>query len=696
LDVTDFGRFGFSAKFDLTLRMQEENGGLSCVCKYNEDLFTGVTITHLLEQYRRLLEQIIAAPGERIGNYSLVTPRARPLIPDPAASLSAPDYPAVTESVARMVREGPARPAIEQGGRIWSYAELGRACDALARTLRDLGVERGSVVAVTGRSSFGLVTGMLAVLAARGVMLPVAADLPERRKLLMLREAGATHLLLVGQGTPGDDWVREAAPVRVVRVDEGTGAALDAETAASGEAASLPPPGPDDPAYIFFTSGTTGTPKGVLGVHRAVGHFLEWQRATFGIAPGDRCGQLTNISFDVVLRDVFLPLSSGATLCLPPAELTPDQVPGWLASERIGVVHVVPSLASMWLDHAPADLRLPALRRVFLAGEALTDMLVRRWRAIVSQTCEIINLYGPTETTMVKCFYRVPAEVLPGVQPVGSSLPWSQALVLSEGNRLCGVNEPGEIVLRTPFMTRGYLNAASEQEAHFVPNPFGGEPGERLYRTGDLGRLRPDGALLVLGRLDHQVKIRGVRIEPEEVTAVLGGHPRVRACAVIGRELGSQPVALVAYVVADGEVPTAAALRAHLAERVPAAMVPSAFVFLESLPLTANGKLDRRALPAPDASDGQDEEEPIAPRTPVEEAVAGIWSEVLGVPQIGVHDDFFSLGGHSLLATRVVARLRSVFGIELPLRTLFEAPTVAGLTAVVTRHLLDPAAGAAR
>jgi acyl-coenzyme A synthetase/AMP-(fatty) acid ligase/acyl carrier protein len=427
----------------------------------------------------------------------------------------------------------------------------------------------------------------------------------------------------------------------------------------------------------------------VLGVHQGIGHFLDWQRSTFGIAPGDRCGQLTNISFDVMLRDVFLPLWSGATLCLPPRDLPPDQVLAWLTSEEISVVHVVPSLAHAWLDHAAPVVSLPSLRWVFLAGEPLTDTLIRRWREVVPDDCGVANLYGPTETTMVKCCYRVPRELLPGVQPVGGPLPQSQALVLSEEGRLCGVNEQGEIVLRTPFMTRGYVNAPEEQDKRFIANPFGSDPGDLVYRTGDLGCYRSDGALMVLGRLDHQIKIRGVRIEPEEVTAVLSQHPQVRACAVIGKALGAQPLALVAYVVAGrGEI-NGAALRSYLAERLPAALVPSAFLFLEDLPLTPNGKLDHRRLPVPDAAAGHEENDHVAPRTPLEEAVARLWGDVLGVARVGVHDDFFELGGHSLLATRIVARVRTAFGIELPLRTLFEAPTVAGLVMVIAQRLLE-------
>jgi acyl-coenzyme A synthetase/AMP-(fatty) acid ligase/acyl carrier protein len=345
---------------------------------------------------------------------------------------------------------------------------------------------------------------------------------------------------------------------------------------------------------------------------------------------------------------------------------------------------VVPSLAHAWLEHARPGLRLPSLRWVFLAGEPLTDGLVRRWRGVTAGECGLVNLYGPTETTMVKCWYPVPPHPLPGVQPVGRPLPDTQALVLSGENRLCGVNEQGEVVLRTRFMTRGYINAGEAQRQHFIPNPFGSDPGDVLYRTGDLGRYRADGTLVVLGRLDRQVKIRGVRVEPEEVTAVLSRHPQVRACAVIGRALGDQPMALVAYVVpTEGEIGSTA-LRAYLGERLPAPLVPSAFVFLKHLPLTPNGKLDAHRLPAPDGENGREAPaQPTAPRTPLEDWVAGMWAEVLGVERVGVHDDFFALGGHSLLATRIVARVQTKYGVALPLRTLFEAPTVAGLAAVI-------------
>jgi amino acid adenylation domain-containing protein len=677
---------GIGAKFDLSFRIRERPTGLSCICAGNADLFGAKTLEHLLDQFRELLEQAVASPDRSIGAYSLVTERSRGLLPDPRAVLAEPAYPLVTEAFRQVAARTPSRTAIEQEGRRWSYGELAASVDSLALRLAAGGLPHGGVAAVSGLPSFGLVASMLAILSSGGVMLPLAADLPDRRKHLMLREAGAKLMLQVGEAE--DAWVPDLPPEAVLRISEHTGQAKGpapiARPEATGHEAALEP---DDPAYIFFTSGTTGTPKGVLGLHKGLSHFLTWQSHTFAVGSSDRCAQLTNISFDVALRDMLMPLWSGATLCLPPAGLPPDRVTAWLGSAEITVVHAVPSLAQTWLAQAPPDLSLPCLRWVFSAGEPLTDTLVHRWRRVASG-CGVINLYGPTETTMVKCFYRVPDEVLPGIQPVGESLPGSQALVLTADNQLCGVNELGEIVLRTPFRTRGYINSAEAQERQFLANPFRGDPGDLVYRTGDLGRYRPDGSLMVLARLDQQVKIRGVRIEPEEVTAVLSRHPRVAACAVIARAEQDEAI-LVAYVVAAGDRASAGELRAFLAERLPAALVPSTFVFLDRLPLTPNGKLDRRALPAPDQSGGEFEQPYVAPRTPIEGLLAGMWADVLGVPRVGVHDDFFGLGGHSLRATQIIARARAAFGIELPLRSLFESPTVAGLSLTVARRMIE-------
>ena len=334
-----------------------------------------------------------------------------------------------------------------------------------------------------------------------------------------------------------------------LRVKADTAQLADWENEPELRAVELSQLSTDDAACIFFTSGTTGIPKGILGCHKSLSHFLQWQRETFAVGPRDRSAQLTSPSFDVVLRDVFLPLTSGSTLCLPADVdgIGPADLVRWLEGERITLLHTVPALAQFWLDNAPPEVSLPELRLVFFAGEPLTDTLVRRWRKAFVGGAEIINLYGPTEITLAKCFYRVPAEPFPGVQAVGQPLPETQALVVTENCQLCGVSELGEIVLRTPFRSLGYVNVPGRNG--FVRNPFRMAEADWLYRAGDLGRYRPDGTLEILGRRDDQIKIRGVRVEPCEVAATLARHPAVQACTVIPARNSRQETQLVAYVV---------------------------------------------------------------------------------------------------------------------------------------------------
>ncbi|MCP4655051.1 MAG: alpha/beta fold hydrolase [bacterium] len=335
-----------------------------------------------------------------------------------------------------------------------------------------------------------------------------------------------------------------------------------------------------------------------------------------------------------------------------------------------------------WLSDVPAGLRLPSLRWVFSAGEPLSEGLVRRWREVFPGAGGIVNLYGPTETTLAKCFHRVADPPAPGIQPVGSPLPHTQALVLGRSGRLCGIGELGEIVLRTPFRSLGYVNAAIESARRFRPNPFAAEAGELLYFTGDGGRYRLDGQLAIYGRLDDQVKIRGMRVEPAEIRAVLESHPQVSSSVVLARKDHAGAPQLVAWVVADDGF-RLAELREWLREKLPDYMVPAAVVPLERLPLLPNGKVDRRALPAPEAVGRETESGTRAPRDAVELALAQLWEELLGVERIDVRDDFFDLGGHSLLAVRLMAAIRTRFGRELPLEALFRGATVERLAAVL-------------
>lgn len=677
------------SKFDITLYAQATTTTVDLQLAYRTDLFRRERMCEMLNQYEQLLTQIIAAPDQNIADYSLLTPAARERLPDPGQPLAEPVHEPITTMIAHWAKQTPDRPALSQGRRTWSYGELIERAETIARALRAAGLAQEETVAVSGSRSFGLIAGMVGVFLSGGVLLLLDPNLPLERQKLMIREARVKALIRL-QGEPAAPLYPAAqGPDGLdLEVDPATGRLDPAGT--GRPAAALPELKPDDPAYIFFTSGTTGTPKGVLGCHKGLSHFLRWQGETFNIRPEDRAAQLTGLSFDVVLRDIFLALTRGATLCLPETRHIPDsaELLGWLERERISLLHTVPALAQAWLSEAPAS-PLPQLRWAFFAGEPLTDVMVRQWRKVFPN-CEIINLYGPTETTLAKCYYHVPADPPPGVQPVGRPMPQTQALIMAGANRRCGLNEPGEIVLRTPFRSLGYINAPAETGQRFVKNPFRDDDWDWLYYTGDRGCYRSDGLLEILGRLDDQIKIRGVRVEPGEVSTLLAQHPGVKTCAVIAHKDPDQQAQLVAYVVPQApDGPPASELRAYLSRRVPPALVPAAVVMLNSLPLTANGKLDRKRLPAPAEFSPQGDIHFTAPEGAVEQMLAQIWQEVLGLEAIGVHDNFFQLGGHSLLATRIISKIRQEYDFELPLRNLFELPTIAELAPVIEEILVN-------
>jgi amino acid adenylation domain-containing protein len=672
-----------ASKFDLTLYVRQHGNDLGLTLVYRSDLFSEQRMRSLLGQYRCVLEQIVASPEKPIELYSLVTSESRPLLPDPSVILDEPAQELVTQTFSIRVKLRPADPAISHGERTWSYAQLASCAEALAGRIAANGLASADVVAVYGEPSFGLIVAMLATLMAGGVLLPVDPALPVERKRRMLQESKAKWLLYVGARHPTDSWLEEHFVSGILFIDPQNAAALEPEIEKELRLTKLPVVKPDNPAYIFFTSGSTGVPKGVLGCHKGLSHFLRWQSETFAIGPGDRVAQLTALSFDAVLRDVFLPLTSGAVLCLPEIKdlHEPQGVLDWLEREKITVLHAVPSVARSWLTEQRVKVNLANLRWAFFMGEPLGDAFVGQWRAAFHNRAGIVNLYGPTETTLIKCFYRVPAVMDAGVQPIGGPIADTQILVLNKNNQLCGLNEPGEIVLRTPFRSFGYVNAPEETSRRFVKNPFRDDAEDLVYFTGDAGCYRPDGTVAILGRLDDQIKIHGVRVEPAEVAAMLAHHPLVQDCAVVGKKDEQDDWRLVAYVVGSaGEKVTTAQLCSYLLDQLPPAMVPSWFVFLPVLPLTANGKVDRQALPHPDLAGARQEEIYTPPRTKTENLVASVWAEVLRTNRVGISDNFFELGGHSLLATQIVSRLRKLLQVDLSLRALFENPTVASLS----------------
>ena len=675
------------AKFDLTVYVREDNQCLSFEIIYNTALFRQSSMVCLLQQYYHLLEQMVSDPNQSIWAYSLVTPESRSLLPDASMELAESIFLPVTSEFLAWAEKLPTHEAITQEGNFWTYKELSASAQRLARRIVAHGIQPGDTVAVIGPRCFGMIVSMMGTFMSGGVLLAVDRHLPVNRQRLMLETAQAKCLLYVGNWRSEDLWLRAVPGLSIIGVTKKGGKEIATRKLPVLDDVTLPEISPDAPAYIFLTSGTTGIPKAVLGCHKGLSHFLAWQRQRFEVGPGDRCAQLTGLSFDVVLRDVFLPLTSGATLALPDELLEPasERTLLWLDHEDITLLHVVPTLAQCWVG-SHNNVKLHRLRWAFFAGEPLTDTLVRKWRDTVPETSEIVNLYGPTETTLVKCFQVIPREPSPGVQPIGRPLPQTQALVLNRSGQLCGIGEVGEIALRSPFRTLGYLNAPEEQAKRFVQNPFHSDPHDLLYLTGDCGRYRTDGTLEILGRLDDQVKIRGVRIEPGEVTAILGQHPHVKVCFVAVRKGRDTAPILVAYVVPFNlttMVPND--LRSYLAGQLPAAAIPSAFVLLDALPLSPNGKVNRHALPEPEILTPVPTRTFVAPRTETEQALAEIWCQVLKLPEVSICDNFFDLGGHSLIATQIVSRIEYNLDVKLPLRAIFAHPTIESLAL----HLLD-------
>ena len=678
------------SKLDVTFYVSEAEAGVRIDLVYNADLFDEARMADLLAQLEALLAQAVERPDEPVDHLSLVTEAARGWLPDPTAPLDAGWLGGVHELFAAQAERSPEHPAVVDGGIVWSYSDLLAGSRGVAGWLAAHGVRPGDPVAIFAQRSAPLVQAVQGVLLAGAAFVILDPAYPAPRLAEMLRLASPrAWIALEAAGSPPEAveaWLEEAGCPRL-ELPAGGRASLEIVSAFSGDAPRTPA-GPHDLACIGFTSGSTGGPKGILGLHGSLSHFLPAYCAELGLGPDDRFSLLSGLSHDPLQRDIFTALYLGAAIVVPdPADFgIAGRLADWMSRERVTASHLTPALSQLVTAGAAGEV--PSLRRAILIGEALTSQDVARLHAMAPRvTC--FNLYGATETQRALSFHRVPrdlARVRP-VLPLGRGFQDAQLLVINRAGGLAGVGEVGEIVVRSPHLARGYLGDPAATAARFQVNPFTGAAEDRIYRTGDLGRYLSDGEVAFAGRADFQVKLRGFRIELAEIEAALARHPAVREAVVLLRDDLPGGPGLVAFVVpgaADAVDP--AQLHDHLWQQLPAYMVPGAFVLLESLPRTPSGKIDRRSLSRLDLALPSSDEGTCAPRTPVEEIVAGLWAEVLGRDRIGPDDNFFQLGGHSLTGAQIVSRLREVFQVELPLRVLFEAPTLAGLAAEVERR----------
>jgi len=661
--------------FDLFVNVVETPTGLVVDCDYNADLFDEGTIGRWLGHYQTLLAGVVTDPTQRLGALPLLTgaERHQLLVTWNDTRQTLPTDQCVHDRIAAQAARTPDALAVVGPDGQLTYRELEQRANKLAHYLRRRGVGSETLVGVCLERSTAMVVGLLGILKAGGAYLPLDPAYPPERLAFMLTDARPPVLV-----------TRE--PLRAtLPAYGGAVVCLDRDRAAIARESPTDPidlaaaPTPENLAYVIYTSGSTGRPKGVLGVHRGVMNRCNWMWEAYPFETGEMCCQKTSLSFVDSVWEIFGPLLRGVgSVIIPDATLKDHaQLIQTLAATRVTRIVLVPSLLRALLDAYP-DLqeRLPTLTFWVSSGEALSRELAQRFRERMPRA-RLINLYGSSEVSAdVTCYdtrdWTPPADV-----PIGRPIANSQIYLLDRHLQPVPIGVPGELYVGGAGLARGYLDRPELTAERFIPDPFGGEAGARLYKTGDRARYRSDGEIEYLGRLDHQVKVRGFRIELGEIEAVLGQHPAVWEAAVVVREDTPGDQRLVAYVVArQGTDVTAAALRTHLKEALPEYMTPAAFVTLDALPLTSNGKLDRQALPAPARLDSAPDEAYVAPRTPVETQLSNIWEELLGVHSIGVRDDFFDLGGHSLLAARLMARIQKVFGATLPLSLFLRGATI--------------------
>jgi len=666
-----------ASRFDITVACMEEEGlGIHTYVEYNTDIYSESKADRMLRHLGRILDSAAAEPDLPIGEIRMLTEEEHRshVVDFNATDRSHPE--ASLHQLFERCAAGPKEAALLQDGRTTTRGELNAAANRMAHQLRALGIGPGDRVPVCARRSRDQAAALLAVLKAGAAYAPIDADLPAERLVRMFADLRPAAVLAQRDLAP----ILPPAGATLIEIEKAW------EEAPGGHDENpRPAVGPDDPAYVMFTSGSTGIPKGVLVSHRAIVNRLQWAQEHTPIKPGERVLHNASYAFDIAIWELLGPLAAGAAVVIPREgeHKDPEALARLVRDEGIAVAHFVPSLLRPFLD-APALPECGALRAVFCGGEGMDRELHDRFFARLPGRT-LTHFYGPTEAAISCLAWDCAPDLSPGPVPIGRPIANLRVYLLDAGLQPVPTGIPGEIYIGGMGLAHGYLERGDLTADRFVPDPVSGQAGARLYRTGDVAQFREDGALEFVGRTDHQIKLRGYRIEPGEIEAALERLPGVRRAVAVAREEGTTR-RLVAYVVAEGEAPDEAALRAELRRSLPEYMVPAAFVVLDALPLGANGKIDRAALPEPGAAAAVGY---VPPRTPTEAAIAAIWAALLRREQVGAEDNFFDLGGDSLLATQAVSRMRAAFEIELPLRRFFEGSTVAALAGVVEELLVE-------
>jgi amino acid adenylation domain-containing protein len=682
LTVTDLPPENTTAKFDLTLAMVNTDDGLKGVWEYNTDLFESSTIERLSGHFLNLLEGIVANPQARISQLPLLTESEtnQLLIEWNNTQVDYPEYKCIHQLFEEQVKRTPDAVAVVCSQQQLTYNELNCRANQLAHYLRKLGVKADTLVGISLERSLDMIVGLLGILKAGGAYLPLDPDYPSERLQFAIADAQLS-LLLTQEGLIDKLPEHQARLILLDRFTEEINQNSQDNLTGVVTANNL--------ANLIYTSGSTGKPKGVMVEHRGLFNLAQAQIKTFNLQSNSRILQFASLNFDASIWEIILAMGAGATLYLDTKDALMPGLPlmGRLKDYAITHITLPPSaLAALPLEE------IPELQTIIVAGEACSEELIKQW----ATGRNFFNAYGPTETSVCATVEKWTDETLKVT--IGRPIANTQVYILDCHLQPVPIGVVGELHIGGMGLARGYLNRPELTQEKFIPNPFekdevipptplnkGGNEPSKLYKTGDLARYLPDGKIEYLGRIDNQVKIRGFRIELGEIEALLNQNQAVQSSCVIVREDNLGDKRLVAYVVLQPEINlTTNEIRQFLRAKLPDYMVPTAFVFLDTFPLTPNGKIDRRALPAPDL---QGQGEYIGPSNPIEEKMAQIWAEVLKLERVSIEDNFFELGGHSLLATQVISRCQEAFEIALPLRYLFESPTIAQLSAVILKEL---------
>jgi amino acid adenylation domain-containing protein len=659
------------AKFDLSFFVSESKNGLYVWFEYDVELFERPTIARMLKHFGVLLKGIVENPDARLSELPFLTDEEQQQLRE--WNQTTTEYGrdlCLQQIVEAQAAQQPDKVALVHGKEQITYPELNERANQLAHYLREHGVGLNVRVAVLMERSVNFIVAMLGIIKAGGCYVPLDGTHPRQRLQFMLEDAGA-RLLLTEPKQPEVT----ASGCEIVYFDSAREllANMNRENPENVNRA-------EDYAYVMYTSGSTGQPKGVGVTHRGINRLVRNARSV-KFEHSDRVAQTSNMSFDAATFEIWGALLNGATLIILPKEtvLSPLELKRETAKQKISVMFLTTALFNQMAQSIPEAFS--SLRYLVFGGEASDAQATKR---VVDRgkPQHLINGYGPTESTTFTTTYEVD-EVAPSWRslPIGQAVSNTEVWVFDRQGQLVPIGVAGELYLGGDGMARDYLGLPELTAERFVPHPFSDEPGARLYRTGDLVRYLEDGNLEFLKRMDHQVKVRGFRVELGEIEAALDQYWAIAESVVIDNDDLPGGTRLIAYIVPEeGVEPTSAELYAFLKEKIPSYMIPSIFVTLKQIPLTPNGKMNRAELPVPQLSEDGASANFVAPRTPLEETLAGIWRETLGVAQVGVESNFFDLGGHSLLATRVVSQIREQFGVELPLRVLFESPTIAGLS----------------